>query len=169
VPELDFSVVAARAVEHAAAPSIALVVRVASADEVRSVLLAAQVRIEAPRRQYSDAEQAGLRELFGEPSRWSRSLTGLLWANASTVVRPFTGSTEVELALPVTFDFSVAAAKYFEAVNGVVPLAVLFSGTVISTRRSGSARSITTSPAARRCRSIAACSRGCGAFKSSTA
>jgi hypothetical protein len=137
VPELDFSVVGARAIEHAAAPSLALLVRIASASEVRSLLLQAQVRIEAPRREYSAEEQAGLKELFGEPARWSRTLTGLLWANTNTVVKGFTGSAELELALPVTFDFSVAAAKYFEAVQGAVPLTVLFSGTVFFARDDG--------------------------------
>jgi hypothetical protein len=137
VPELSFSVVGARAVEHAAAPSLALVVRIESAAEVRSVLLQTQVRIDAPRREYSAQEQQGLRELFGEASQWSRSLTGILWANASAVVKPFTGSTEVELPLPVTFDFSVAAAKYFEAVEGRVPLLALFSGTVFFARDDG--------------------------------
>jgi hypothetical protein len=130
MPELTFRVVDALAVPHSAAPAVALTLELGCSAEVRSVALQTQVRIEAPARQYTAAEQEGLRELFGEPSRWGRTLTGLLWANVTTPVGPFTGSARVEVVLPVTFDLSVAAAKYFEAVDGAVPLRLMFSGTV---------------------------------------
>jgi hypothetical protein len=41
------------------------------------------------------------------------------------------GSTQVELPVPCTFDFNIAATKYFYALEaGDVPLCFLFSGTV---------------------------------------
>jgi hypothetical protein len=47
------------------------------------------------------------------------------------MVPGFTGSTEVALALPCTYDLEVAAAKYFHALrDGAIPLQFLFSGTV---------------------------------------
>jgi len=47
------------------------------------------------------------------------------------VVTPFQGSTLVELPVPCTFDFNVAATKYFAGLEeGEVPLLMLFSGTV---------------------------------------
>jgi hypothetical protein len=55
----------------------------------------------------------------------------MLWTHASVAVPPFTGSTVVELQVPCTFDFNVAATKYFAGLEGgEIPLQVLFSGTV---------------------------------------
>jgi hypothetical protein len=55
----------------------------------------------------------------------------MLWTHTSAVVTPFTGSTVVDLPVPCTFDFNVAATKYFHALeDGQVPLLLLFSGTV---------------------------------------
>jgi hypothetical protein len=141
VPELSFRVTEARAVDFAAAPTIALSLEIRNAQEhepIQSVLLQAQVRIQAAARSYTDKEREGLRELFGEPERWGRTLRGLLWTQATTVVRPFAGTGVAELLLPCTFDFNVAAAKYFNAVEGgVVPLLLLFSGTVFHSNSDG--------------------------------
>jgi hypothetical protein len=128
--ELGFQVVGALAVPHCAAPAVALSVEISSPVELKSLSLQTQVRIEAPARRYTTAEQEDLRELFGDPSRWTRTLTDLLWANVATPVAGFSGKTAVEVLLPVTFDFNVAAAKYFDAIDGVVPLRLMFSGTV---------------------------------------
>jgi len=55
----------------------------------------------------------------------------MLWTHASTVVTPFQGSALVELPVTCTFDFNVAATKYFAGLeDGEVPLIMLFSGTV---------------------------------------
>lgn len=137
MPELSFRVTGARAEPWAASPQVVLAVEISTDAPVRSLLLSAQVRIDAPRRSYSPEEQRALQDLFGEPSLWSRSLQGLLWANASAVVRPFEARAEVELPVPVTFELSVAAAKYFEGVEGDVPLLLLFSGTVFHERADG--------------------------------
>jgi hypothetical protein len=43
----------------------------------------------------------------------------------------FTESVVVDLQLPCSFDFNVAATKYFHALDaGEIPLCVMFSGTV---------------------------------------
>ena len=54
-----------------------------------------------------------------------------MWARTTLVVPPFTGSTEVELHVPCTYDLEVVASRYFDALeDGEVPLEFLFSGTV---------------------------------------
>jgi hypothetical protein len=55
----------------------------------------------------------------------------MLWTHASVVIPPFSGSTIVDLNVPCTFDFNVAATKYFAGLeDGEIPLCLLFSGTV---------------------------------------
>ena len=55
----------------------------------------------------------------------------MLWTHASVVIPAFTGSTIADLQVPCTFDFNVAATKYFHGVtDGDIPLNLLFSGTV---------------------------------------
>jgi hypothetical protein len=47
------------------------------------------------------------------------------------MVPPFQGSTVVDLQVPCTFDFNLAATKYFAGLDdGEVPLNLMFSGTV---------------------------------------
>jgi hypothetical protein len=53
-------------------------------------------------------------------------------------VPPFTRSTLVEMPLTCTYDFDVAAAKYFHALgDGDVPLEFLFSGSVFYSAEAG--------------------------------
>jgi hypothetical protein len=100
-------------------------------DVIHTVALRAQIQIEAARRRYSPSEQEKLLDLFGEPDRWSRTLRSMLWTHASVVIPAFTGSTTVDLQVPCTFDFNVAATKYFHGVSdGEIPLSLLFSGTL---------------------------------------
>ena len=55
----------------------------------------------------------------------------MLWTHASAVVPPFTGGTVVDLPVPCTYDFNLAATKYFDALEeGDIPLCFLFSGTI---------------------------------------
>ncbi len=134
MPELDFAVVGAEPERFAAAPQINLKVRVSNLEpraRIRNVMLQCQVRIDAVRRRYSAEEQSALVELFGEPDRWSRTLQSLLWAHTSALVPAFDDTCQVALPLPCTFDFNVAATKYFHGLaEGEVPLLLLFSGTV---------------------------------------
>ena len=134
MPELHFQVEGSEAVANAAVPMIALKLRITNlpAEEaIHSVALRCQVQIEPARRRYESAEQEKLLDLFGTPDRWSRTVRPMLWMNTSVAVPGFTGTTLADLELPCTFDFNVAATKYFHALNtGEVPLCVMFSGTV---------------------------------------
>ena len=135
MPNLTFKVEEATVVPFAAAPMLAFKLRIdnASANEtIHTVALRCQIQIEVTRRRYTSGEQELMLDLFGEPSRWSQTLRSLLWTHASVVVPSFDGiSTAVEIPVPCTFDFNVAATKYFEGLSdGEIPLHILFSGTV---------------------------------------
>lgn len=134
MPDLNFQVEGANLVPFAVAPTLALKLRIVNAapeQRIESVMLQCQVQIEATQRRYAAGEQPRLLDLFGEPERWGKTLRTMLWTHASVNVRPFAGSTTVDLHIPCTFDFNVAATKYFHALDaGEVPLALLFSGTV---------------------------------------
>jgi hypothetical protein len=131
--EIAFSVIDAAPVPYAAAPTLVfrLHLEAPAGDVIHSIALRCQIRIEPQRRRYSPDEQAGLLELFGETPRWGDTLKPFLWTHVSTMVLGFTGSSDVELHVPCTYDLDVAAAKYFHALgDGDVPLILLFSGTV---------------------------------------
>jgi hypothetical protein len=132
MPNLTFRVDGAAVVAHAASPLLALTLRVdnaPAAEEVEAVLLTCQVRIDADRRGYSTEEKDKLRDLFGEASVWSRSVRGMLWTHATATVPPFRESVRVDVHLPCSFDLSVAATKYFYALEGdEVPLTLQFGG-----------------------------------------
>ncbi len=132
LPDLSFTVESVSAGADAAVPALAFRLRVeeGAGIPVRSVLLHAQLRIQAPRRRYSESERNRLRELFGWPAQWSTSLRSLLWTNVTVVVPPVEGSTVLDVHVPVTYDLEVIASKYLAALDdGVVPLLWLFSGT----------------------------------------
>lgn len=143
-PILNFAIDSAEALPFAAVPTIAFLLSVQCPDakqRVQSVALRCQIQIEAQRRTYKAEERAGLRDLFGEPDRWSQTLRPLLWSHASITVPEFAGSAKVELPVSCTFDFNVAAAKYFHAVEeGDVPLVFQFSGTIFYAAHDGSMR-----------------------------
>jgi hypothetical protein len=134
MPDLSFQVEGAEAVRFAASPLLAIKLRVTNlnpAEQIHSITLQCQVQLEVARRSYDAKEQERLLDLFGEPDRWGRTLRPMLWAHTSAVVPAFTESALVDLPLPCTFDFNVAATKYFAGVEkGEVPLILLFSGTV---------------------------------------
>ena len=134
MPDLNFQVEGVEAVAHAAAPLLSFKLRVTNAEPdepIHTVALRCQIQIEATRRRYNEREQERLLDLFGEPERWGQTLRTMLWTHASIVVTPFQGSALVELPVTCTFDFNVAATKYFAGLeDGEVPLLMLFSGTV---------------------------------------
>jgi hypothetical protein len=144
MPELSFSVEGAEPTPFAAAPLLTfkVCVRNARADEqIHAALLRCQVRIEPARRHYRPEEQEGLRDLFGEPARWGQTLRGLLWTHTGVTLPPFCGSIVADLPVPCTFDFNVAATRYFHALaDGEVPLVLLFSGTVFHEGEDGALR-----------------------------
>ncbi|MDQ3693543.1 MAG: DUF6084 family protein [Chloroflexota bacterium] len=138
--ELTFTCVNAEALRYAAVPTLQLKLRIAEETGaiIQGIALRCQLRIEAQRRRYSAAEAERLGELFGEPARWGDTLKPLHFSNVSLMVPAFTGTTEVDLPVPCTYDFEVAATKYLHALDdGEIPLLLLFSGTVFSQRDSG--------------------------------
>ena len=134
MPDLQLTVEGAEVVQFAAAPLLAFKVRIVNIpnDEIiHTVALRAQIQIEVSRRKYDSNEQARLLDLFGEPDRWGQTLRSLLWTHASVVVPGFTGSVLADIPVACTFDFNVAATKYFHGVTGGdLPLCFQFSGTV---------------------------------------
>jgi hypothetical protein len=136
--DLDFQVEGALPEPVAAVPLLLFKLRITegTAAEARpslihSIALRCQIQIEPARRRYIAPEPARLFDLFGTPERWGQTLRPLLWTHASVIVRPFTGHTAVDLPVPCSYDFSVAATKYFDALEGgEIPLCFLFSGTI---------------------------------------
>jgi len=138
---LSFQVEEARPLLYAASPTLVFKLRVANdeaAEPIHSILLRCQIMLEVTRRRYSQGEQERLLDLFGAPEQWSRTLRSMLWTNTSMAVPSFAGSTVVDLLVPCSFDFNVAATKYFAGLEGdQVPLLLLFSGTIFYQAENG--------------------------------
>jgi hypothetical protein len=141
MPDLSFRVESAEPVNFAATPALVLKLRIDNADPrqaIQTVALRCQIQMEVTRRRYSPEEQEHLVDLFGEPSRWSQTLRNRLWTNVNLMVSPFEGSTVAGLEVPCTFDFNIAATKYFHGLSeGDVPLCLMFSGTIFYTDEAG--------------------------------
>lgn len=140
MPDLRFQVEDAVATPNAAAPQISFKVRITNteADVIHSVALRVQIQIEPQRRRYTATEQQQLRDLFGEPERWSKSLHSLLWTNANITIPGFIDNTLIEVPAPCTFDLNVAITKYIHGLeSGELPVTLLFSGTVFHVGRAG--------------------------------
>lgn len=142
MPELTFRISAAAVVPFAASPILGFTLHVANvpaSELVHTIVLRSQIQLDVTRRQYDGDEKARLRDLFGEPDRWATTLRGMLWTHVSTIVPPFSGETTVEVQVPCTFDFNVAATKYFYGLDdGDVPLTFMFSGSVFYEATPGS-------------------------------
>jgi hypothetical protein len=135
VSNYEFSVVDIFAEPYAAAPQLTARLRIqeSTGQTIHAIALRCQVRIEPQRRRYEEADESGLRALFGERDRWAETLKPFLWMQSSAMVQGFTEITEVDLPLPCTYDFEVTGSRYLHAVtDGTVPLALLFSGTVFT-------------------------------------
>jgi hypothetical protein len=134
VPDLGFRIESAAVVPYAATPSLAFSLRVTNrppTEVIHTVVLRCQVQLDVARRPYSESEQDRLRDLFGAPDRWRTSVRSMLWTHVSAIVPGFAGDRSVELVVPCTFDFNVAATKYFHGLDdGEVPMTFLFSGSV---------------------------------------
>ncbi|MGH9717861.1 MAG: DUF6084 family protein [Candidatus Acidiferrales bacterium] len=134
MPDLELQIESVKAVPYAAEPLLGFTLRVTNAppeEEIHTVVLRAQIQINALRRRYTREEQQRLLDLFGEPDRWGQTLRSMLWTHANVVIPAFAARTTTELQVPCTFDFNVAATKYFHGVrDGELPLLFLFSGTV---------------------------------------
>jgi hypothetical protein len=135
MPDLAFKIESASVVPFAAVPMIAFQLHINNAlasEKIHTVALRCQIQIETTRRRYTPQEQERLLDLFGQPDRWGQTLRSMLWTHVNLVVPGFEGaSTLVDMQVPCSFDFNVAATKYFDALSeGEIPLNMLFSGTV---------------------------------------
>jgi len=134
MPNLSFQIEGVKVVEHAASPLLAFNLRLVNSNPeeiIHTVALRCQIQLEVTRRKYTPDDQARLRDLFDEPSRWGQTLKNLLWTHASIVVPSFQSTTVADVPVPCTFDFNVAATKYFHGLaGGEVPICLQFSGTV---------------------------------------
>lgn len=141
MPDLRFEIEGAEIAQFSASPELTLKLRVINAkpaEMIHTVALRCQIQIEVTRRRYAAADEAKLRDLFGEKNRWSQTLRNLLWTHVNLNVPPFQDSLVAPLPVPCTFDFNVAATKYFHALSdGDVPLCLMFSGTVFYSQDGG--------------------------------
>ncbi len=148
--ELAFTIDDVEPLLHAAAPALVFKLGVSrsphgntdaapdAGGSIHSILLRCQLRIEPTRRPYEPANREWLTDLFGEPDRWSRTLRSMLWTHTSAVVPAFDDRGQVDLIVPCGYDFSLAATKYFYALEaGDVPLSLLLSGTVFYAAEDG--------------------------------
>ena len=142
--DLNFQIEEARPAAHAAIPQLVFKLRISEAASprptpIQSVLLRCQIRIEPTRRRYEAEDPERLADLFGSPERWGQTMRSMLWTHAQAVVPAFSGSTLIELPVPCSYDFNVAATKYFAAMEGGdIPLCFLFSGTIFHQAGDGS-------------------------------
>jgi hypothetical protein len=134
MPDLTFRVGDVGAMAYAAIPTIAARLHISNApseQRVHSVSLNCQVQVEPLGRAYTAIEEARLLDLFGERERWARTMKPMLWTNTVVKVPGFIGETVVDMTLPCTLDFDVAATKYFYGLEaGRISVSALFSGTV---------------------------------------
>jgi hypothetical protein len=131
--ELVFDCVGARADKYAVVPAMTMSLRISetTGQRVEAIALRCQIRIEPARRRYTDAEAERLTDLFGETQRWADTLRPVQFTNVSIMVPGFTGSTELDLPVPLTYDMEIGATRYFAGLEeGEAPLLLLFSGTI---------------------------------------
>lgn len=140
MPRLSFRVTGAEGVAPCAQPTVLLQLQVADADndDVHSIALRAQVRIDPTRRTYSADEEAALEGVFGVRGRWSETLRPFLWTHATTTIPAFRGATTTTLPIVSAADVDAAADRYCAALHtSTIPLLLLFSGTVLLTTPQG--------------------------------
>ena len=138
--ELVFDLLGVEPDRYAAAPTLQFTLRISetTGQRVHAIALRIQMRIEPKKRRYSPAEAERLLDLFGETKRWGDTVKPMQFAFADVMIPSFDGAIEVDVAVPCTYDFEVATAKYFHALDeGDIPLLMLFSGTVITKGESG--------------------------------
>ena len=134
MPDLDFEILGVEAAVRGLVPLLHFKVRITNqppSETIQSVILQAQLQIQAPQRSYTESEKGKLFELFGPPEDWGQTLRGKLWTHSNTTVRTFSGTTEAILPVPCSYDLNLAATKFFHGVEeGEVPVLFLFSGTI---------------------------------------
>jgi len=138
--ELSFACLDVQPEGYASAPTLVFRLKIdaATKEKVRAIALRCQIRVEPSRRGYKEQEGERLLELFGGRERWGDSLQPFQFANTSTTVPSFTGSTEVDIFVPCSYDMEVTTGRYFHALeDGEVPFILLFSGTIFGDGKDG--------------------------------
>lgn len=133
--ELEFTIAELFVEPYAVAPQLTARLRIEESTHtpIHTLALLAQVRIEPQRRAYTPDEELALLDMFGARERWYDTLKPFMWMQTNAMVQGFTGLTEVDLALPTTYDFDVTASKYLHALrDGAVTVVLLFSGTIFT-------------------------------------
>ena len=133
--ELVFDCTGARPDRYAMTPAMNFLLRISetSGESVEAIALRCQIRIEPARRKYTPAEAERLGDLFGETERWAETLRPVQFTQVAVMVPRFTGSTEIELPVPLSYDLEIGATRYFAGLDGgEVPLLLLFSGTLFA-------------------------------------
>lgn len=128
---LTFEIAGAQAKRYSAIPAVVFTLRIASDVPIDAIALRVEIRIEPQWREYSGEEQTLLGDIFGTPDRWSTTLRSFSWADVTVPVNAFERERIVEVTVPSTYDFDVAATRFLHALGGgEVPLRFLFSGAV---------------------------------------
>jgi hypothetical protein len=133
--ELVFDCTGVRPDRYAVVPQMNLTLRISetSGQRVETIALRCQIRVEPARRRYNAVEEQRLNDLFGDTGRWADTLKPFQFTTLTAMVPGFTGSTEIDLPVPFSYDLEVATARYFTSLeSGEIPLLLLFSGTVFS-------------------------------------
>jgi hypothetical protein len=140
VAELTFRCLRVTPDPNAASPTLVLrlgLTETTGAD-VHAVVLRCQIQLEPHRREYADHEVEAVGCMLGDRSGRDAEREPLRFGFATQTVSSFTGSTEVDLPVPCSYDLEVAANQYMYALDGgVAPLLLLFSGTVFTTSADG--------------------------------
>jgi hypothetical protein len=129
-----FTVLGVGSVAGALTPTLRFELHVSEPDgvEVHTIALTTQIQVEPAKRPYSPQEREALEELFGAPERWGVTTSVFQWAQVSSLVPGFTGSSTFHVDVPCTYDLEVMAAKYFYGLSGgEAPLIFHFTGMVL--------------------------------------
>ncbi|HEY5847291.1 MAG TPA: DUF6084 family protein [Microlunatus sp.] len=138
--DLDFQIDDVVVERFAAVPQLTarVLVSESTGQPLHAIALRAQLTIEPQRRAYEVGETERLTDQFGPRDRWSVTLKPFHWMQCSTMVQGFSGSTLVELPMPVTYDLEVTASKYLHQLDGGdVPVVFMFSGTCFTRGTAG--------------------------------
>ena len=139
--DLNFEILSAEPLSYAAVPQLIFKLRIARPGGgmlVQNIALRCQIQIESTHRRYNGDEKERLRDLFDEPSRWSQTLRTMLWTHVNVNVPSFAEAVTVDVPVECSFDFNIAATKYFAALEkDEIPLLFQFSGTVFYTDEAG--------------------------------
>jgi hypothetical protein len=131
MPELSFSLSSVEIERYAMMPTLRFRLEIGATAATENIALQCQLRIEPMRRAYGGGEHDRLADLFGEKTRWGETLKSFLWTNVAVNVPRFDRKILVDVMVPCSFDFDIAATKYFHGLeSGDVPVSLLFSGSI---------------------------------------